>query len=91
MHVHLFKAFDNEDGYITVICHRDRYQEALKSLGFVESVDELEEPQQNERKAVAARAKELGIDPKNKKTKTLLDLIAKAESGEAGDNSVSSN
>jgi len=37
----MFKAFDNEDGYVTVICLRDRYIEDLEKMGFVDNADKL--------------------------------------------------
>jgi len=40
----MFKAFDNEDGYVTVICLRDRYLKDLESLGFVDNADKLSAP-----------------------------------------------
>ncbi len=40
----MFKAFDNEDGYVTVLCLRDRYIKDLESLGFVDSTDKLTAP-----------------------------------------------
>jgi len=41
----MFKEFDNEDGYVTVICLRDRYINDLESLGFVDSTDKLSAPE----------------------------------------------
>ena len=42
-HQQLFKKSDNDDGYISVICHRARYLDELKAIGFVESVDQLDQ------------------------------------------------
>ncbi len=44
----MFKEFDNEDGYVTVLCLRDRYIKDLESLGFVDSTDKLTAPEVEE-------------------------------------------
>lgn len=50
-HIQMFKASDNEDGYISVVCHRERYADELRSLGFVESVDDLKKPAPKKKRA----------------------------------------
>lgn len=39
-HCQMFKAFDNDDGYISVICHRERYAKDLRKMGFVDSLED---------------------------------------------------
>jgi len=41
-HMSMFKKSNNEEGYIMIICHRERYRDELESLGFVDSSDKLE-------------------------------------------------
>ena len=40
-HVQMFKAADNDDGYVSVIVHRERYRDDLVKMGFVGSVEDL--------------------------------------------------
>lgn len=39
-HCQIFYPFDNEDGYISVVCHRERFLENLLSLGWQKTAAE---------------------------------------------------
>lgn len=39
-HCQIFYPFDNEDGYISVVCHRERFLESLLSLGWQKTAAE---------------------------------------------------
>lgn len=47
--ISFFHPADNEDGYVTMICLRERYQDTLLAMGWVKSVDDL--PKKDEPKA----------------------------------------
>lgn len=49
-HIQVFYPSDNEDGYISVVCLRERYFDELKKLGWKESPEELEEKPKRGRK-----------------------------------------
>lgn len=40
MHSQLFHPANNEDGYVSVICHRERYLKELLAMGWFETADE---------------------------------------------------
>ncbi len=40
MHSQLFYPSSNEDGYVSVICHRERYLKELLAMGWFETADE---------------------------------------------------
>jgi hypothetical protein len=48
----LFKRADNDEGYISVICHRPRYLTALAAMGWCETAEEAS--QQTESAPVAS-------------------------------------
>jgi len=57
-HQQMFIKADNEEGFVSVICHRERYADDLKKMGFVNTVEELESTEKNDSKADAeAKAK----------------------------------
>lgn len=54
-HSQMFLKADNQDGYISCIVHRERYREAFKEMGFVDSVDDL--PNNDEPESKSSREK----------------------------------
>lgn len=40
MHTQVFHPANNEDGYVAVICHRERYLKELLAMGWFETADE---------------------------------------------------
>lgn len=50
MHCSVFHYADNDEGYITVICLRDRYLDELKKLGWVEKPEDVKKPAKRGRK-----------------------------------------
>lgn len=40
MHTQVFHPASNEDGYVSVICHRERYLKELLAMGWFETADE---------------------------------------------------
>lgn len=45
MHSQLFHPANNEDGYVSVICHRERYLKELLAMGWFETADEALKPE----------------------------------------------
>lgn len=43
-HCQMFKAFDNEDGYVSVIVHRERFVADMRKMGFVDTIEEVTKP-----------------------------------------------
>lgn len=67
-HCQIFYPFNNEDGYISVVCHRERFLDGLLSLGWCKTADE----------AIAC-----GPDP-NPEVITELEPVTVAEAREGG-------
>jgi len=56
MHTQMFKRHKNDLGYVSVIVNVDEFKDDLKSLGFVESVDDINKESDAKKAKAAAKA-----------------------------------
>lgn len=82
----IFKKADNDEGFISVLCHRERYLDLLKAEGWVLTLDEALAQTETvdtdtEKAALVEQAKELGIKRAgNMSVERLQEEIAKHDS-----------
>lgn len=82
MHSQLFYPASNADGYVSVICHRDRYLKELLAMGWFETADEarankLEFYQDGNLAGMRPAAEAAAKDPLDVFCERLQDEIAK--------------
>ena len=90
-HTQMFKKADNDDGYMSVIVHRDRYLKDLEAEGWVSTQQEaLGQENSNdtdaERAALVEKAKSLGVERAGAKSNETLKSEIEAIENDNGSN-----